>query len=93
MKIERKKTMCTGVGVASVKTALDLDSEMSSVKVIAGATDDEFEKRYKQAIQLGTETLLSASEAADDIASFARAGCNALANLKSALNDVQEVEE
>ena len=119
MKIEREKTMCTGVGVASVKTALDFDSEMSSVKVIAGATDDEFEKLYKQAIQLGAETVLSASEAAADMASFARAGYNAkeimagipcgicscesflqyqiqrhlhdLANLKSALIDVQEV--
>ena len=94
---------------------------MSRVKVIAGATDDEFEKLRKQAIQLGADTVFSASESAAGMENFATAGYNAkeimagipcdicscesflqyqiqrhlhdLANLKSALIDVQEVEE
>ena len=50
------------VAAASIKTALDFDSEMSRVKWIAGATDDEIETLRKKAIQLSAGTVLSASE-------------------------------
>ena len=50
------------VAAASIKTALDFESEMSRVKWIAGATDDEFETLRKKAIQLSAGTVLSASE-------------------------------
>lgn len=79
----------TGVGVASVKTASDFDSEMSRVKVIAGATDDEFEKLRKQAIQLGADTVFSASESAAGMENFATAGYNAkeiMAGIPGVLN-------
>ncbi|MFR2916962.1 MAG: phage tail tape measure protein [Acutalibacteraceae bacterium] len=49
---------------------LDFDSEMSRVKVIAGATDDEFEKLRKQAIQLNADTVFSASESAAGMENF-----------------------
>ena len=56
------------VAAASIKNASDFDSEMSRVKWIAGATDDEFETLRKKAIQLSAGTVLSASEYAAGMA-------------------------
>ena len=50
------------VAAASIKTALDFDSELSRVKWIAGATDNEVETLRKKAIQLSAGTVLSVSE-------------------------------
>ncbi len=56
------------VAAAYIKTASDFDSAMSSVKVIAGATADEFETLRKEAIQRSAGTVLSASEYAAGMA-------------------------
>jgi len=65
-----------GLGVAAAKTSIDFEAEMSKVKAISGAVGDDFTLLNKQAIQLGADTVFSASEAAEGMENLASAGFN-----------------
>ena len=59
---------------AAVKTTMDFDAEMSKVKAISGATEEEFQKLRDKAIQMGDKTKFSASESAEALEYMAMAG-------------------
>lgn len=63
-----------GVGVAAVKTTADFDSEMSTVQSISGATGEEFDDLRGKALEMGSKTAFSASEAASAMEYMAMAG-------------------
>lgn len=73
--------MVTGAGIAlsvglgsAVKTASDFDTQMSKVKAISGATEEEFTKLRETAKKLGSETAFSASQASEGMEYLALAG-------------------
>lgn len=74
----KKMMVVTGavvaVGTASVKTAMDFDSQMSRVQAISGATSEEFEELRQQAIDLGASSVYGATEAAEGMENLASAG-------------------
>lgn len=63
-----------GVATAAVKVGSDFEAQMSRVKAISGATGEEFDQLREQAIQLGSDTAFSASEAAQGMENLASAG-------------------
>jgi len=70
-----------GVGAAvlgaiggSVKVAADFEKQMSRVKAISGATDEEFKKLEATALDLGATTSKSASEVAKGMEDLAAMG-------------------
>jgi len=62
-----------GLGLA-VKTTADFDARMSKVKALAEATEEDFLRLRQAAIDLGSKTVYSASEAAEGMAVLAAAG-------------------
>ncbi|MDB1923399.1 phage tail tape measure protein [Clostridium tertium] len=62
------------VGAGAVKVAVDFESSMSRVKALTGAVGGEFEKLEKQAIELGSTTSFSATEASEGMQNLASAG-------------------
>jgi hypothetical protein len=52
-----------GFGFA-IKTAADFEQTLSGVKAVTGATEDQMESLRKKALQLGKDTVFSASESA-----------------------------
>ena len=62
-----------GLGVA-VKTTMDFDSQMSKVKAISGATDEEFALLRDKAREMGATTKFSATESAQALEYMAMAG-------------------
>ena len=70
LKAVGKATVATsaaiaGVGIAATKVGSDFEAAMSRVKAISGATDVEFQRLEKTAMELGRTTIYSASEAAE----------------------------
>lgn len=65
-----------GLGVASVKTGMDFEHQMSRVGAIAGASGSDLKKLNNQAIKLGADTAFSAKEAAAGMENLASAGMN-----------------
>lgn len=70
-----------GIGVASVKTAADFESSMSKVAATMGMTADEinngsddFKKLEETARKMGSETMFSATDAAEALNYLALAG-------------------
>jgi TP901 family phage tail tape measure protein len=63
-----------GIGAASVKTAMDFESQMSRVGAIAGVTGKGLEPLSAQARELGANTVFGASEAAAGMENLASAG-------------------
>ena len=70
-----------GIGVASVKTAADFESSMSKVAATMGMTADEinngsddFKKLEEAARKMGSETMFSATDAAEALNYLALAG-------------------
>lgn len=59
---------------AAVKTGMDFEAQMSRVRAISGATDEEFAKLNAQAKQLGADTAFSSYEAAEGMENLASAG-------------------
>ncbi len=66
-----------GAGVAGVKTAADFEKAMNLVRAVSGVTGDEFQQLRKQAIDLGSSTQFSASEAAQAMYYLSSAGFDA----------------
>lgn len=77
-KVGKKLTVVTGavvaVGTAAVKTTADFDAEMSTVQSISGATGDDFDALRDKALEMGSTTAFSASEAASAMEYMAMAG-------------------
>ena len=67
-------TALSGVSAAAIKVGSDFEAQMSRVEAISGATGDEFEQLRQQAIQLGSDTAFSASQAAEGMENLAAAG-------------------
>lgn len=65
-----------GIATAGIKVAADFEESMSKVKAVSGATGDEFEDLRQLAIDLGADTVYSASEVADAMTDMAKAGWN-----------------
>lgn len=63
-----------GVGAAAIKTTADFDAEMSTVQSISGATGDDLEALRDKALEMGSTTAFSASEAASAMEYMAMAG-------------------
>ena len=63
-----------GLGTAIMKVGNDFEAQMSRVEAIAGATGEEMEKLNDLALQLGSDTAFSASEAAEGMENLASAG-------------------
>lgn len=62
------------MGAAAVKTTADFDAEMSTVQSISGATGDDFDALRDKALEMGSTTAFSASEAASAMEYMAMAG-------------------
>lgn len=67
-------TALGGVAVAAIKVGSDFEVQMSRVQAISGATGDEFNNLRELAIQLGSDTSFSATEAAEGMENLAAAG-------------------
>lgn len=65
--------MAAGLGFA-VKTAADFEAQMSKVKALSGATEADFTRLRDAAIELGAQSVYSASEAAQGMQILAAAG-------------------
>lgn len=65
--------MATGFGFA-VKTAADFEAQMSKVQALSGATEADFKRLRDAAIELGAQSVYSASEAAEGMQILAAAG-------------------
>lgn len=63
-----------GLGASAVKTTAEFDHEMSAVQAISGATGDDLEALREKAIEMGSKTAFSASEAAAAMEYMAMAG-------------------
>ena len=63
-----------GLGAAAVKMGNDFEAQMSRVKAISGATEEQFGSLNDLALKLGAETAFSASEAAMGMENLASAG-------------------
>lgn len=63
-----------GVGAAAVKTTAEFDSQMSTVKSISGATAEEFDALREKALEMGSKTSFSATEAGQAMEYMALAG-------------------
>lgn len=62
-----------GFGVA-VKAASSFEQQMSGVKAVAGASEEQFEKLRQKALDLGSDTVFSASEAGQALEELVKAG-------------------
>lgn len=61
----------------AVKTGTEFESQMNRVGAIAGATGKDFDALREHALQLGSDTVFSASEAAQGMEQLASAGFEA----------------
>ena len=70
-------TAVVGLGTAAVKTTADFDTGMSAVQAISGATGDDLDALREKALEMGSKTAFSASEAAQAMEYMAMAGWDA----------------
>jgi len=73
--------MAFGAGLAlalggTAKIAMDFDAQMSKVAALSGAVGDEFDALRQKALELGSTTQFSASQAAGGMQELAAAGMN-----------------
>lgn len=75
-----------GFGALTVKTAADFESALNRVEAATGASADEFKAMRDMAVQLGAETVFSASESADAMEMLAKNGLTASQILDGAVS-------
>lgn len=63
-----------GMGVAAVKTGMEFDAQMSRVKAISGATEEQFATLREAAIQMGADSVFGATDAAKALEYMGMAG-------------------
>ena len=73
-KVSVASAAVAGLGAAAVKTTAEFDSQMSTVKSISGATAEEFDALRAKAIEMGSSTSFSATEAAQAMEYMSLAG-------------------
>lgn len=73
-KVSVASAAIAGLGTAAVKTTADFDAQMSTVKSISGATGEGFEALRAKAIEMGSSTSFSATEAAQAMEYMSLAG-------------------
>ncbi len=76
--------MLAGFGIAA-KASMDFEQQMSNVAAVSGATGAEFDALREQAIQLGSDTVFSATEVAKAQEELAKAGVSTAAIMGGAL--------
>lgn len=65
--------IAAGLGLAA-KTAIDFEKQISAIGAVSGATRAELEQLRKKALQIGTDTSFSATQAALAMEELAKAG-------------------
>lgn len=77
-RLGRRMAVAGATGVtafgAAVSVAADFEQQMSGVKAVANASEEQFESLRKKALQLGADTVYSASESASAIEELVKAG-------------------
>ncbi len=63
-----------GLAVAAGKVGMDFETQMLRVQAISGATGDELQALEDKARELGASTMYSATQAAEGLENYARAG-------------------
>ncbi|MGG2024214.1 phage tail tape measure protein [Gottfriedia sp. S16(2024)] len=63
-----------GVAMGAVNKAMDFESQMSTIKALTGATNEEMSQMQKLALDMGAKTKYSALEAAQGIEELLKAG-------------------
>ncbi|MDR7001558.1 phage tail tape measure protein [Neobacillus niacini] len=63
-----------GVAFSSVNKAMDFESQMSTIKALTGATNEQMAQMQKLALDMGAKTKYSALEAAKGIEELLKAG-------------------
>ena len=75
-------TAITAIGTLSVKTGLNFDEAMSQVAATMGTTTDQIEDLRKYAIEMGSSTSFSATDAANALNYMALAGYDAATSMR-----------
>ena len=77
-KLGRRMAAVGGAGVAgfgaAIKTAADFEQQMSGVYAVANANEQQMEQLRQKALDLGKDTVYSASEAANALEELVKAG-------------------
>lgn len=63
-----------GIGTAAVKTSMDFEAAMDKVASLSGATGQDFDDLRAKAIEMGAQTMYSATESAEALQYMALAG-------------------
>lgn len=63
-----------GIGTAAVKTSMDFEAAMSKVASLSGAQGEQFDRLREKAIEMGAQTMYSATESAEALQYMALAG-------------------
>lgn len=63
-----------GIGTAAVKTSMDFEAAMDKVASLSGAQGEEFDRLRDKAIEMGAQTMYSATESAEALQYMALAG-------------------
>ena len=63
-----------GIGTAAVKTSMDFEAAMSKVASLSGAQGEQFDRLRDKAIEMGAQTMYSATESAEALQYMALAG-------------------
>ena len=63
-----------GIGTAAVKTSMDFEAAMSKVSSLSGAQGEDFDRLRDKAIEMGAQTMYSATESAEALQYMALAG-------------------
>lgn len=70
-------TASAAAGAAAVKSGADFDAQMSTVKAISQATEEEYEALRQKAIEMGSSTVFTAEESGQALEYMAMAGWKA----------------
>lgn len=73
-KMAKLAVPIAGVGIASAKLGMDFEEQMSSVQAKSGATGSDLEKLKNKALEMGSKTKFSATEAGQGLDFMAMAG-------------------
>lgn len=63
-----------GIGTAAVKTSMDFEAAMDKVASLSGAQGENFDKLRDKALEMGAQTMYSATESAEALQYMALAG-------------------
>ena len=63
-----------GIGTAAVKTSMDFEAAMDKVASLSGAQGENFDRLRDKALEMGAQTMYSATESAEALQYMALAG-------------------